>query len=202
MAIRVVIIDDNITSPVVLKKTVEMYRITESREDLVSIDLSEEPTFDTHSDICCKIIMKNFKDIEFINIIIKEPNRSGRIDYLVRALLLANQRHPDIVHMSVGTTTYNMVISLFKAVRKLVKKSVVIAATSNDGKLTFPACFPKVFSCRAAVNDRMKGRKVAINAEQFIRNNYGSIMKIPNDNSFAAAVFSGQMAEKLSKRFE
>lgn len=199
MAVKIVIIDDPISSPRVLEKTVGIYRICDEEEKHIKVDRLEEPGFDTHSDVCCKIIMKSIKDVEFINIIFKEVCMVGRIDYFVRALQLAARLQPDIVHLSVGTTTFNMFFSLFRAVNELTKRSIVIAAESNDGKLTFPACFPKVFSCKASYSEKKVGKKITINAEQYIRNNYGFIMKIPNDNSFAAAVFSGQMAAELQK---
>lgn len=197
--VKIVIIDDTITSKKVLEKTHEIYEITDTLDCKKLTVRCEDISFDSHSDICCKIIMKKINQVEFVNIVFREINQHGRVDKFVKALEVANKFETDIIHLSVGTNLPIMLFRMYRIVRKLTKKCIVVAATSNNGKVTFPAVFPRVRLCKASsLQEEKETKKIKmIYGEQIIRNNYGFFMSIPNDNSFAAAEYTGRIAQQI-----
>lgn len=78
-------------------------------------------------------------------------NRYGKqeIGGLITALKWCSNKNYDIILLSLGVKSVVYVDSLAPIIKQVnMRKSIMIAATSNDGKLTYPACFNSVIGVK------------------------------------------------------
>ncbi|HAG44664.1 MAG TPA: subtilase [Clostridium sp.] len=102
-----------------------------------------------HGTLVASCIKYIYKDIEFIDINILDKDLSTNGNVLIKALKHSLSYNPNIVHLSLGTTSAKYWIALKKIIRKLHKKNViVVAALTNYGSKSYRACFKEVIGVR------------------------------------------------------
>lgn len=192
---RIIIIDDPITDLTLINRNVNtMYEINDDFT-VSKIDMKKYIyiSYDTHADMCAKVICKYIKSVEFINIVIKEPNANGHIKKLIRALDFAYKIEADVIHMSVGTNSILYAREMHKCIKELAKKMLIVAAKANNNKRTFPADFREVCCCRAGEQKEiqaLKNKTFAVYPVHMIRGKNKEVLFTPATNSFAAAYFT------------
>ncbi|WP_460284464.1 S8 family serine peptidase [Clostridium botulinum] len=96
------------------------------------------------------LIIKNIcKNVEFIsiNILNEELTSDGRV--LIRALDEAILYKPDIIHLSLGTTSLRYILPLKRIIRKGRKNNIlIVAAVSNNETKSYPASLKGVLGVR------------------------------------------------------
>jgi hypothetical protein len=86
--------------------------------------------------------------ITSVNILDERLRGDGRI--LIHALDQAIERHPKIIHLSLGTSRFRYRFALKRLVNKARKLNIaVVAADSNDSKNVYPASLRHVVGVRA-----------------------------------------------------
>ncbi len=157
----------------------------------------------THSSICTRIFTEEVKsscDIFFIKILDKRTLR-GSIHSLAVALEWCLLNHIDVINLSLGTTNIKEAGLLQEIVEKLVRNHVVIiAASSNNNYLTYPAAFKNIIGVKALNSANMDypsdcficgvpHREYSYN-EKYVRTE--------SYNSFAAPVITAKVCDCIS----
>jgi len=105
-----------------------------------------------HATLCAKVFLDHVSsDVElfFINIW-DEDEPKANINALLLALSWCLDQGISVINLSIGTTFISDAPKLFDITHKLITKgTIIVAATSNDDKLTFPAAFDHVISVKA-----------------------------------------------------
>jgi len=88
-------------------------------------------------------------ELSFINIW-EDDEINANINDLVVALSWCLENNVTLINLSLGTTRFSDISELFDIIKKLVKKNIIIvAASSNANRLTFPASFDQVIAVKA-----------------------------------------------------
>lgn len=169
----------------------------------------------THATLCTKIFNDKVKyicGVYFINIFDVNDNRAN-IDKLLVALEWCKVQKIKIVNLSLGTTKLKDIDKLYKKIVEVSKENmIVVAANSNDGKMTFPASFDKVISVNA-LKSKNRGNRLlfhendidGINIESYVKKEnviYNNmIYKIYPSNSYAAPIITAKFCEYFSQGF-
>ena len=192
---KVVLIDDVITDTKIIEQYTDM--IWEIDENLQVIKCNRETfkniSFETHADICAKIIKKYCKDVRFVNIVVKEPFINGHIKKFIKALDFASQLDADVIHMSIGTNSYLHAFKIYKSIKRLASKVKIVAAKSNSNKRTFPADFKIVSGCRAGNNKEIEKtgeNNYALLSTHLLRAKDNTLFYTDYCNSYAAAYYT------------
>ena len=117
------------------------------------------------------------------------------------------------VSRGLGTTKLNDIDKLYKKIVEISKGNmIVVAANSNDGKMTFPAFFDKVISVNA-LKSKNRGNRLlfhendiyGINIESYVKKEnvtYNNmIYEIYPSNSYAAPIITAKFCEYFSQGF-
>ena len=198
----VVILDDKISSPKVLKHTILKLKVNEDLStDIIKGNIDEVVSnnelniFDTHADMCAKIILKYADNPpDLINIIVKDT-ADGQYNAFLRGLEICAFLNVDLVNISIGIMNPSVLekYMLHKRIKMITKNGTrVIAAYSNELKKTWPAEFDEVIGCvsLSRSNKKLKDYVVA-EGRHYIRDNNGVIMLTTDSNSFATACITG-----------
>lgn len=156
----------------------------------------------SHSTLCSKLLLTAAVDIFHIQIFNDMSNAS--VDDLIIALKLCIERRVNIINLSIGTTRLSDYIKLYPILEELNRKNIlVIAAQSNAGKVTIPACLPYTIGV-ATVKRECKVIK------QVEKNHWGINLIVPVEkyatsltkkatmfegNSFAAPIVTSELCE-------
>lgn len=167
----------------------------------------------THATLCTKVFSEKVKHtcgVYFINIFDVNDNQAN-IDKLLVALEWCKVQRIQIVNLSLGTTKLRNIEKLYKKIVEVSKENViVVAANSNDGKMTFPAFFDKVISV-SALKSRNRGNRLVfhendiygINMESYVEKEnitYNNmIYKIYPSNSYAVPIITAKFCEYFSQ---
>lgn len=116
--------------------------------------LSEELS---HATLCTKLFLDHVDcacELFFINIWETEQNMSrANIEYLRFALFWCLEHDISVINLSIGTTLITDVARLYDITHHLVKNNtIIIAASANNEKMTFPASFEHIIGVRALSN--------------------------------------------------
>ena len=124
----------------------------------VDADLTIKPyvpdeVVDTHADTCFKIIRKYggvCSDVSWHSIkVLDVQSRRGNVDSLIRALEFCEETGVKLIHLSIGTRHFMEFERIDECVSKLAAKGIIIvAALSNAGIITYPACMPQVIGVK------------------------------------------------------
>lgn len=103
----------------------------------------------SHGTVCAAIISKYTKDARISSVkIINESNKTTGKQF-IRAIEWCLENHIGIVNLSLGSTNINEKKDICKIINKAVKNGmIIIAASSNDGKITYPAAFSNVIGVK------------------------------------------------------
>ena len=152
---RVAFIDSNINITYInnLIKDGQSVRGVWRISDDKAIPLTD-PLLDTlsHATLCAKIFLDytlSACDLFFINIW-KEEESKANINSLIIALSWCLENKITLINLSLGTTLVSDISVLFSIINILIKKNIIIvAASSNAQKLTFPASFSQVIGVKS-----------------------------------------------------
>lgn len=139
-------------------------------------------------------------NVEFysINILDKDLSANGKL--LINALDYCKNYNPDIVHLSLGTTSIKYRYSLKKSINSLIRNNIIIvAAAQNQGAKSYPAYFKNVVGVKGHICNNYN--------EIYYKNNffYGPLHLSPNlwgeekkhkhicGNSISAAYITGYL---------
>lgn len=118
-----------------------------------------DPILTDHGTTIARIIHKYAPEASFISIkIFHSAVMKTRAAQLYRALKWCYDKRIPVVHLSVGTTDQREWPRIAKIVHKMqLHGQVIVAAESNRGILTAPACLPGVYSVSA--DPELEGNK-------------------------------------------
>jgi len=106
----------------------------------------------SHGTLCSKVFLKHTTcacELFYLNIW-KDDELNANINALLVALSWCLENDIKLINLSLGTTRIVDIPELFDIVTKLVKKNIIIiAASSNEHRLTFPASFDHVIGVKA-----------------------------------------------------
>ena len=141
--LHVCIIDDGIDEKqlgILLHADIE---ITE--DGIISEQFSHDYTADSHGTLCTGILLKSSPSIKLSSIKLKKTKKVSNSSHLVEALVYTLKLNVDVVHMSLGSTTYSDTSNIRGVIQELIERGIIIiAACNNKNIFTVPACLPKV----------------------------------------------------------
>ena len=109
----------------------------------------------THGDICTSILNKNMKSAQVFNIKTLDDKGFGLVDNLSNYLEQGVNNSICIINMSFGTINFLDKFYIKKTINHYANKGIIIiAATSNDGYIAYPASLSNVIS--VAAGDRLE----------------------------------------------
>lgn len=148
---------------------------------------------------CIKHINNN---VEFIDINILDSDLSCNGDLLIEALKYSKEFKPNIINLSLGTTSKFYGLKMRKIIKQIIKKgTIVISACENNNKICYPAFLKGVIAVKGNENCSLYNYKYS---EKF----YYTYNRLPrtlclNDNdkkfignSIACSYITGQLSEK------
>lgn len=211
---RIAIIDDGINSTYLKSNTiVKSVRI----EPDLSVSKDKKQHNLNHATKCALIIKKHHIDAKFISInIFTNKENVTSVDQLVKGIYLASQNDISLIHFSLGSIYYGDQDKLRSAINYATNKNIVIVApTSNDGWLTYPASFTNVISVEALEEQNIKSPLYRFNKYNFnntyfsassrhhievtLENGSIEVFDTPKCNSYAAPFISANIANLLDE---
>ena len=167
---------------------------------------------ESHGTVCAKIMHKYIDKeaighIRFHSIAVLDSEMQGNVNQLIAAFELCQKLGAKVIHMSIGISHYRDFSAIEKSVGELHQKGVVIvAAQSNRGVATYPACLPCVIGVKAdmALRDSqfryftnpLDRISIAASSRHILRNGK-DIYTTPAANSYAAPVVTGKVISYL-----
>jgi hypothetical protein len=176
------------------------YRLTEDG----AIVEDKLPVRHEHGTMVALVIRQMCQPIAITSVNILDECLKGDGRILIHAIEQAIERHPKIIHLSLGTSRFRYRFVLKRLVNKARKRGIaMVAADSNDSKTVYPASLKHVVGVRAdfcskAASYRYKKRYFygppGLNHVHGIENlEYQSVQ----GNSVAAAYLTGHLAKIL-----
>jgi len=175
-------------------------------------DLASE---EGHADICMSIIQKyaETKYTLWHSIkVLQDDTKRGYIGKLLKALEFCESLGVKLIHLSIGSTHYEDFEPITIIIERLLKKEIiVIAATSNDGIVTYPAYIPDVISVKC--DPRLKGDEYVIHNDPIEQITFRASSQhrvkfdnqnvdLPVCNSFAAPLITAKVITHLNRNPE
>lgn len=168
---------------------------------------------DSHGTICAKIMRKYLKKGSIDNIrfhsvaVLDSETMHGNVDQLVAAFELCSELDMRVIHLSIGSSYYRDFPTIKKCAEELHKKgAIMIAALSNRGTMTYPACLPYVIGVKSDASLRdsrfcyfsnpLDGIEIAASSSHILRNGKGRYIT-PTANSYAVPVATGKVISYL-----
>ena len=163
----------------------------------------------SHATLCAKIISKYLTvPVSLISIKVLPAGKKGNVEDLLLALEWCLNQNVDIINLSLGTTNNEDGLMLEAFFNENLKRlPVVVAAQSNMGTKTYPACFknvigvrcdPQLFNCRYKVlDDTIDGIDIAASGRHMIYIKENRILTNPY-NSYASAMISSLAANYIA----
>ena len=123
-------------------------QLDEEGEILLTEDWSDEVG---HGTACAGIIRKKAPDVELYSVrIFDDASLSAKGNVLVEAIRWCVTQGMDVVNLSLGTTEKELLPSLREVCDYAEQERVMlVSAEDNQGRESFPACFPNVFGVAA-----------------------------------------------------
>ena len=124
------------------------------------------------------------------------------------ALKWCYRNNIQVINMSLGTIYIKDIQRLYPIIRKLIQKGcVIVAAYSNEGLQSYPACAKDVIGVRQDWLNLLKPYEYCLKENQNIivrveeeLTIYGKQLKTVHSNSFATAFMTAFIAEKMDKK--
>lgn len=156
--IKVVVIDNGVNNKLLnhlLGYKLDIHCFQTYKNKCVSQFLTPDKGSD-HGTLCIALFIEFLErrfdvehQIELTSISILNKDGEQQIDELITALKWCSNKDYDIILLSLGVKSMVYVDSLASIIKQVNKrKSIIVAATSNDGKLTYPACFNDVIGVK------------------------------------------------------
>ncbi|MCL2189108.1 MAG: hypothetical protein FWC16_09340 [Defluviitaleaceae bacterium] len=112
----------------------------------------------THGTACYEIFRNHMTVPHRITSIKVLDDATGRGNHkaVVAALKWSKEFDFEIINLSLGTQQYLDFAPIAAQIKRL-RKTIIVAACSNQNRLTFPACLPQVIGVRHSGDTRLKG---------------------------------------------
>ncbi|MEG0051348.1 MAG: S8 family serine peptidase [Terrisporobacter sp.] len=201
--IRVVIIDSGINSNKndLHKNIIASIQIRLKNGKIVFEEKSVSNNI--HGTVVATCIKNVCNDIEIIDINILDEKLMSNSKVLISALKYSQNLNPDIVNLSLGTSSKKYWIILKKIINKIIKSNVVVVASvDNDGRTTYPASFKNVIGVKC--DNSLQVNEINYNNKYFYLN--GTILYTKSEeeknikicgNSIATAYMTGYICTIL-----
>lgn len=209
---KIAIIDDGVTD---VNTDVSILRkdLVVKKEGNIVIRTTEK-IISNHGSICAHIILQHIKKylntkkkVEFYSLCIFENKiKNSNLKQLEKALEWCLDNQILIIHLSIGTRDYLDFCKLQMIIGKMIRKGhIIIAANSNYGEFTMPACMSGVFGVEADIERNFrKNEEFDYNGKLIKANSIHELwigkekIKIENyTNSFAAPVVTAKICELI-----
>lgn len=166
----------------------------------------------SHATICLKIIEKysDMSNVIWHSIkILDDKSKTGNINKFLKALKFCEQINVKLIHLSIGSRAHEDFKLIEKYINCLFNKGIiVIAAISNEGVITYPACMQNVIGVKNN-NDLKDGQYIFIDnpidninfsasGRHILRWNSEIIVTKPS-NSYAAPVITAKVISMLKR---
>lgn len=200
---KIAIIDNGVNSKII-KSTVENKIVIDKNNNYKDDDIKINNTDFQHGTICALVIEKYYPESILASIRVLDKDGKGVIERLVPAFNWCYMNGVIIINLSLGTTNFKDCDKLNKLINKYTYMGlIIIAATSNNGFRTYPACFSNVIGVstwdnNSKCNDKYIHLGIDIIAPSEHRiTMYGVEFNTPLSNSYAAPYVSALVAKKM-----
>lgn len=162
----------------------------------------------SHGTICAAIIRQYFGPFTCSSLKILGSKWKCNIQALLAALDWCIAHDVDIVNMSLGSTDFRDEERLLGKVNELARKTIMVAAQSNDYLRSYPACFTNVICVNNLVPDSsdlilrradVDGVDISAKGIHHLTTRYGSAFYTDNANSYAAPFVTAQVCCHLTQ---
>lgn len=204
--IHVAIIDDGVNEGFFNLELLKNVEVKENLEIINRVDYDKNTK--SHGTICAGIIMKYSKDVVLSSIKIL-TNMEGSVDKLCTAIQWCINNQVDVINMSIGTIGYdedirNLKESIIKANENNI---IVVAASCNEGYVSYPAVFHQVIGVKCDFNHSLKENEfiynintkdnveITCNSTHSLINYNGERIISKRCNSYAAPLITSKVAE-------
>ncbi len=167
-----------------------------------------------HGTIIADIITLINPDVELIDINILDEKLETNGQIMIQALKKALSFKPDIINLSLGTNNIRYVFELRKLIKEAVKnKIIIVAAYSNNNKITFPAMMKNVVGVKRMSTLKLQNTPKSIyfykNSIFYAPDSANIIYKLRRKscnynirgNSISAAYISGELSLIVNKKY-
>ena len=188
------------------------YDLRVAADGSISNRIKKESVPTMHGTTCAAIINKYYPDAEFCSLqVFHDSTLTTAPLQLVSALKWCLQMSIPVIHTSLGTTLKKDYMEIRAIVAELISKNqMVIAASSNEGILSFPACINGVFGVEA--NKSLGGYEfigihsgqhcvpISASSVHTLFAGDGFSIETQISNSYAAPVVTAAICNALEKR--
>lgn len=170
----------------------------------------------SHATLCSKMFFEHITcacELFFINIW-EGDELKANINALLAALSWCLKNEVTLINLSLGTTLILDIPPLFQVINKLIEKNIIIvAASSNERKLTFPAAFDHVIGVKALSSksaevgfiyqeNSLDLIEISCYVKDEVIEYQGNYYPLYAANSLAAPMISAKICNLLSKGYE
>jgi len=149
-------IDDGI-NPAIVPGDIDFINLVITNNE---VSLNDKCDYYAHASECFNIFQKHVR-VPYVLVSIKVMDKEiqkGHTQDLLLALEWCEKNDVSIINLSIGSSYFGDMNSLYNAVHRLHSKNViVVAACNNNNTLTYPASFPHVIGTRHYNNKSLKG---------------------------------------------
>lgn len=157
--LKIVVIDNGVDRKLLyylLGHRLNMHSYQIHKDKCIFQSLSPKPEGGrTHGTLCLALLVEflkikvDIKQVEFTSISIINKKGKQEINDFISALKWCCNKNYDLILLSVGVKTSVYTDAFTPIIKRLKsKKSIIVAATSNDGRLTYPACLNSVIGVK------------------------------------------------------
>lgn len=160
-----------------------------------------------HGTICALVIEKYCSNCCFLSIRLLNSNGRGTVDRIESSFDACIKNDVKLVNISLGTTCFQDKNKIRRAINHYSNKGLIlIAATSNDGKTTYPASFSNVIGVTVGEGVKVdkniqlqKGIDFTAPSDHEIAIN-GVSFRLGNSNSYAAPYVTAIVANLINEK--
>lgn len=160
-----------------------------------------------HGTICALVIEKYCSNCCFLSIRLLNSNGRGSVDRIESSFEACIINDVKLVNVSLGTTCFQDKNTIRRAINHYSNKGLIfIAATSNDGKTTYPASFSNVIGVTVGEDVKVdkniqlqKGIDFIAPSDHEIEIN-GVSFHLGNSNSYAAPFVTSIIANLINEK--
>lgn len=208
--LKAAIIDDG-ANPIIFKNQTSLA----ISHDLEVTYRNFDDHYCSHATECISIINKytDVSNVDWFNIcVLDEQTEKGSLKKFLKALDVCIEKKVNVVHLSIGSRQFVDFSEIESKITALVANgTIVVAALSNEGTITYPACLDNVIGVRSS--DELYGNEyIAVNSafdnicffassKHEITVSGVSYETLPS-NSYSAPVITAKVLNLLSQNHE
>lgn len=164
----------------------------------------------SHGTVCAAIICKYAKEAVISSVKILNESSKTTGAQLIKAIEWCLKNNIGIVNLSLGSTDINEKENIYSVINEAVNAGmIIVAASSNNGKITYPAAFSKVIGVKTLKQQpQVEGYIYNYNSVDGVDILAPSVHKLTNYfedeessrcNSFAASYVTAQVYNMIEK---